>query len=213
MREEMAGLVYPVFRHGLRTLDRLRAGDKLDLAKEQADLKGLLKTATEARRWPDYGGDGERFLGVRYALACWLDEVFILYSPWGEAWNEAKLETALYGTTERAFRFWEQAHQAESRGEADALEAFYLCVMLGFRGEYRDDPRRLADWREAVEAQFGRSGPRDWPGPPELPPTTNVPPLTARAGLRRLAVAAAVVLAVVVVVASFIAVLRLGGRV
>jgi type VI secretion system protein ImpK len=210
MREEMAGLVYPVFRHGLRALDRLRAGDRLDLGAEQAALRGHLKTATEARRWPDYGGDGDRFLGVRYALACWLDEVFILYSPWGEAWNEAKQETALYGTTDRAFRFWEQAQQAESRGEADALEAFYLCVMLGFRGELRDDARRLSDWREAVEAQFGRAGPRDWAGPPELPPTTNVPPLTAREGLRRLAVAAAVVLGVLVVAVSFFVVSRFG---
>src|SRR4051812_8463211 len=209
MREELAEVVYPVFRHGLRTLERLEAGDRLNLGEEQAALRGLLKTATEARRWPDYAGDGDHFLGVRYALACWLDEVFILYSPWGEAWNEAKLETALYGTTERAFRFWEQAQQAESRGESDALEAFYLCVMLGFRGELRDDPQRLHDWREAVEAQFGRTGPRAWPGPPELPPTTNVPPLTARSGLRRLAVAAAGTLGAVVVAAAFFVVHRL----
>ena len=35
------------------------------------------------------------FLGVRYALACWLDDIFILDSVWREQWNANKMEYAL----------------------------------------------------------------------------------------------------------------------
>jgi glycosyltransferase involved in cell wall biosynthesis len=37
--------------------ERLEKGEKLDLAVEQAQLRTLLKSESEARRWPDYGGD------------------------------------------------------------------------------------------------------------------------------------------------------------
>ena len=42
----------------------------------------------------------------------WLDELFILYSSWESAWNERKLEGSLYGSNDRAWRFWEQARIA-----------------------------------------------------------------------------------------------------
>src|SRR5947209_13972033 len=119
----------------------------------------MLLTESEARRHPDFGGEGERpaqtpaseaapagrpFLGVRYALACWLDELLILNSPWSAAWNERKLEAALYGTNDRAWKFWEQAELAAARPTTDALEGFFLCVVLGFRGELGLEPERFA---------------------------------------------------------------------
>src|SRR5205807_5159764 len=120
--------------------------------------KGLLLTDVEARRNVDFGGGGgrdqsprdqggladeateagDRFLGVRYALACWLDEFFILNTPWEKKWNERKLEVELYGTNDRAWKFWRQAELALALPQDDAVEAFFLCVMLGFRGQYRD---------------------------------------------------------------------------
>jgi type VI secretion system protein ImpK len=185
MEAELENVVYPIFRHGLRLRQRLRSGDRCDLTLEQADLKGLLRTANEARRWPSYGGDGGAFLGIRYALTCWLDELFILDSPWSQHWTERKLEETLYGTNDRAFQFWEQARLAEARAETDALEAYYLCVVMGFRGELREQPAKVGSWCEAAEATLGQQRTAAWPGPPELAVGTNVRRLRARERLRR----------------------------
>jgi hypothetical protein len=110
MREEIADLVHPVLSYGLLLQERLKRGEAPDFDTEQAVLKGRLGTDLEARRIPEYGGDaagldgvgglpqaagGERFLGIRYALACWLDEIFILDSPWSRAWAEKQFESAV----------------------------------------------------------------------------------------------------------------------
>src|SRR6266852_5305509 len=104
MREEIANLVHPVFVYGLRLKERLDLGESGSAAR----------MSMGGRRSP------EVFLGIRYALACWLDEVFILDSPWGRIWNERKIEEALYGTNDRAWFFWEQAQHAANRTGVDA---------------------------------------------------------------------------------------------
>jgi len=226
MRDELAKVVFPVLNYGLRLKDRLEHGDEPDLHAEQATLRKLLKGDAEARRWPDYGGQGadaidisrtgsgsrptDRWLGARYALACWLDEIFILDTSWESAWNEQKIEEALYGQNERAYKFWEQVRMAESRVEADALEVFYLCVMLGFRGELRDHADRLRAWRDATEAQINKGQQQKWPGPQEQQPATNVPPLRGRDKLRRVMLAVGLVIALLVPAAAFYVVNQLG---
>src|SRR4051794_28497599 len=160
MRKEIADLVYPVINYALQLKRRVDRGEDVSLSHEQAQLKGLLKGEAAARRWPEYAGDApaggfddsgrgstEYFLGIRYALACWLDEIFILDSPWKAEWNERSLETALDGHRDRAWKFWAQTRKAEARPEKDALEVFFLCVMLGFRGGLRDGPDALRTWR------------------------------------------------------------------
>src|SRR5688572_20221525 len=127
MREQIANLVYPILSHGISIRERLARGEHLELATEQATLKGMLRSELEAKRISEFGSEGETsqsvsrmdsgsrradsFFGVRYAMVCWLDELFIVDSPWVEQWNERKLETTLYGTNDRAWKFWEQAKQ------------------------------------------------------------------------------------------------------
>jgi type VI secretion system protein ImpK len=231
MREEIANVVHPVLARGLDLRGRLLAGEEPVFAAEQAALLGLLGGEREARRWPAYGGDepaagggelipyaGPRapasevapaygpFLGGRYALACWLDELFILDTPWSQRWNEQKLEVRLYSSNDRAWKFWEQARQAADRTDTDALEVYFLCVMLGFTGELVDDPARLAGWIAATRSQLLRAGQGQWRAPPGLDPGTHVPPLRGRRALKRmLLTASAVLLAVVPVVALFLA--------
>ena len=58
-------------------------------------------------------GQSDRgFLGMRYALACWLDEILI-DAGWRE-WDENKLESALYRTNIRYSNFWNQARLADA---------------------------------------------------------------------------------------------------
>src|SRR4051812_38641783 len=115
MQEELANLVHPVLHYGLALKERLQRGDAPSLDLEQTRLKTMLLTELDAGQYPEYGGEGGvggfgtaiegrpaamaasgNFLGARFALTCWLDELFIVHSPWSSAWNERKLEVALY---------------------------------------------------------------------------------------------------------------------
>jgi type VI secretion system protein ImpK len=216
MQESIAHLVHPVFSYGLQLKERLDRGDSPTFEIEQAALKGLLLSEIEARRWADFGGDADtqsegrargsqQFFGIRYALVCWLDELFIMNSSWSARWNERKLEVALYGTNDRAWKFWEQARLAESRGGADAVDVYFLCVMLGFRGELREEPERLQAWVAATRSQVMRSHLQEWPYPPELEPPSSVPPLDGTEKFRRMLVVAGVVLLVLVPLMTIVA--------
>jgi type VI secretion system protein ImpK len=232
MRDEYANLVHPVFTYALRLRERLRRHEQVTFDSEQMALKGLLMSEHEARRWTEFGGAGpshghgeslsmtrtsgagrrsaDHFLGIRYALACWLDETFIIDSPWATLWNERSLETALYNSRDRAWMFWDQARLAEGRPGSDALEVFYLCVMLGFRGELRDDPDRLKRWTDAIGARIAREQSKEWPQPPELEVPSNVPPLYGRERFQRMVVVAAVVTLSVIPILAFFLVNFLG---
>ena len=65
----------------------------------------------------------------------------------------------------------------QARPTRDALEVFYLCVMLGFRGEMAGKPVELNAWRDAVEAQIMHGDDRAYTPPPGLKLTPNVPEL------------------------------------
>jgi type VI secretion system protein ImpK len=233
MREEIANLVHPVFTYGLNLRDRLEQGETPDLGGEQAALKGLLLSDYEARRWADFGGEGapdqsvgggisgmadgsrrgsDHFLGIRYALACWLDELFTLGSSWGAEWTEQRMEWALYRSNDRAWKFWDQARRAEARPGTDALEVFFLCVMLGFRGDLRDEPDKLRAWAGSTQARIARGQGQEWPVPPERgDPPTHVPPRHARERLQRVVLTGGVLLLGVIFAVAFVVVRQLSG--
>jgi type VI secretion system protein ImpK len=228
MRDDIAGIVHPVLTYGLRLKERLERGETADFANEQAALKGLLGTESQAKANVDYGGDApdmgmtrlgagettrrgsDHFLGIRYALVCWLDETFILDSPWETEWNERKLEEQLYGSNDRAWKFWEQARRAEGRSGTDALEVYYLCVVLGFRGDLRDEAEKLKGWANAAATRIGRGQGQEWPVPPEKEAPINVPPLRGRERLQTMVTVGGVLVGVLVTVLAFLLVYQFG---
>jgi type VI secretion system protein ImpK len=172
MRDEIAALVCPVLHHGLQLRDRVKKNPPLDTFKaEQHKLVELLEG--EGERHPDYIGDakrdhqdGDKFLGIRYALACWLDEIFIdPTSEWGRHWTEDSLEWRLFQSRDRAWKFWLQAEKAAAQVGNDALEGYYLCVILGFRGEKRDQADSIRNWVNSTQRRIVRAQKE----PPPLP--------------------------------------------
>jgi type VI protein secretion system component VasF len=141
MRDEIAKSVHPFLVAGLELKERVSRNAGLDLAQEQAVLKGILSRVADPIGEKASASDG--YLGVRYPLACWLDEVMILQTPWSSQWTDNKLETALFGTTDRAWMFWEQAEKAKGRQGSTALEIFLLCIVLGFQGKFRGQQAEL----------------------------------------------------------------------
>jgi type VI secretion system protein ImpK len=182
MSEDTARVVYPIFRHGLRLKERLRHGERPDLDTVQNELRNLFAAG------PTKGMD-DPFLGFLYPLACWLDDIFILdpESPWRQEWKDKTFEGALFQSRDRASLFWEQCRMAEMRADTNALAVFYLCVMLGFRGQLRDDPNGLREWRDRIEPVLGGVQAEEWPDrPPELP--VKPPDVDALTALQRLRV-------------------------
>ncbi len=200
MRDEIARLVYPVLQQGLSLRHLLNSsGPRPDFEKEQSLLLRHL-TPDDTRGASDFmpekrsgARSTDSFLGIQYALACWLDEIFILDSPWEKEWTDRKLETALFDTNLRARLFWEQARRAETRQGDDALEAFFLCVMLGFQGDLRDQPQELQAWIEKTRRRLSEGLKREPLAPVEVEPPTNVPPLRARDRVARMLVVCGVI--------------------
>jgi type VI secretion system protein ImpK len=199
MNEQLARHIHQVLGAGLDLKERLERGERPSFDIEHAKLKGLLLGDGELRYQTDYVGDAkdasaassvrttqgalrgtEPFLGARYALASWLDEIFVEDSPWSTVWKEQTLEVALYGgSSQRAWRFWEQAKKAEARPGADALEAYLWCVMLGFRGEPPPD-LNPGQWVEGVRKRLVAARSQDFSLPPERELPTFVPVLRGR---------------------------------
>jgi type VI secretion system protein ImpK len=218
MPNDLTKHVLEVISYGLSLKERLAGGDSLLLDAENAKLKQMLWGDGAVRGHPDYGDnvprpvpyDSREFLGVRYALACWVDEIFISdpTCAWTDEWQSVTLESAIYGgSQERAWRFWSQAELAEKRPGAEALEAYLWCVMLGFRGQPQVTVEP-AQWVDRVRKRVLQARQQEAKMPADLNLRTNVPALRGRDRLRSatrvmVVVAAAGLFALTAVVARY----------
>jgi type VI secretion system protein ImpK len=225
MRQEIADLVFPVFRAGILLRKRLlgRKADEMDIQREQETLKMLLNKRPPDEAAREYLGDqryadprhsadsrGDSYLGIRYALTCWLDEIIIQDDiPWKDQWNETKLEEAdsLFRSNDRAWRFWDQAKLASARGLRDAQEVYYLCVLLGFRGNKDGQPDQLQEWRQAAESQLEE---RTFTPPTEIKPKYRMRRLSGAQGKRKMLVFAIVSAVFIIMAVVVLAVMALG---
>ena len=147
MTPKFSTAVDPVFQDALGLLERIAGGENPSPKEEAVRIRGWLDQA-EAHL-----GRGQDWQLAKYALVAWGDET-LLDAPWeGRSWwNEHKLEWEIFGSNDRFYLFFDKAKEATTLPQKDALETFYICVVLGFRGLYRDpvaaaalaEPRQLA---------------------------------------------------------------------
>ena len=202
MQDKIARQVHQVFGYGLEAEGTARGGERPHFEAEQTKLRGLLLGDSEIRYIAEYAGEGasqtgssirtsqgalrgaEPFLGIRYALACWLDEVFIADSPWSQQWTESMMEVALYGGSSlRAVRFWEQAKRPRpGPGPTDwkFSSGAWRSDSAASRGG-RDQSAAMG--RGRPQASPERICPGIWPATREGP--ANICSGTARAGAVR----------------------------
>lgn len=134
MKPSFAKAVDPVFRYVLDLMERIEKTPDLSVAQERQTINEWIAHAGsffhESRDW-DY---------AKFALVCWIDEVLIR-TPWAgrEFMRENTFEQEHYGTRDRARDFYVKSEEAKRSGCSDALEVYYICVVLGFRGIY-DSP-------------------------------------------------------------------------
>ena len=149
MRAEIARLVYPVIACGLNVKERLARGDDLDVSMEQMNLKTLLLSRQQCSNGPTLGATAAATSSACATLGLLAGRDFILDSSWSEVWKARQLGACAVRHQRSGLEVLEQADRAGVRQMV--LETFYLCMLLGFRGNYVDDPVCLADYRRTGE--------------------------------------------------------------
>jgi type VI secretion system protein ImpK len=134
MTPRFSKAVDPIFTHVIRTLDRIERHQDITPQHEQHEILSRIEKA-EA----DLGGSAEWHL-AKYAIVAWIDDAMIFAEwPGNRWWQENPLEVQLYRERVAAYKFFQDAKEAAALQQKDALEVFYVCVMLGFYGAYRPE--------------------------------------------------------------------------
>lgn len=186
MTPSFAQAVDPISLHVLDLLDRLSMGRESSPADERLRIISLIDQA-EAQL-----GSGREWELAKYAITSWIDEM-MLEAAWSgrDWWTNNVLEVELFNTRLCNEQFFLKAREAAALNRRDALEVFYTCVILGFRGLYRDPelavmfnrahglPDDLATWtrQAAMSIRVGQDRPA-LAGPQRE--ITGAPPLRAK---------------------------------
>lgn len=133
MTPNLAQAVDPILLHVLNLLDRIGNNEQPSAPDEQMRIRVLLDQAEAIV------GAGREWDLAKYALVSWIDEVLV-DAPWdgSDWWSNQVLEVELFKTRLCNEQFYVRAQEASTLSNRDALELYYVCVILGFRGLYRD---------------------------------------------------------------------------
>jgi type VI secretion system protein ImpK len=189
MTPPFALAVDPIFMYVLALLDRISRAAKPAAQEERARIRVLIDEA-EAKL-----GNGTEWQLAKYALVSWIDEMLVdAFWDGREWWSNNVLEIELFNSRECHEQFFLKAKQASALAGRDALEVFYVCVIMGFRGLYLDAglsamiaqslnlPSDLNDWAKqtALAIRLGQ-GREPLPAPRvEIP---GAPPMRSRASV------------------------------
>lgn len=201
MSPQFAAAVDPVFLKVLALMEKVEQDNVSSPEWERQAIESALREADS------HLSDGSGWTLAKYALASWIDDLLIS-TPWSgrDWWESNSLEFALFKSRDRATKFYVKAKEAAELTRRDALEVFYLCVVLGFRGLYNlseveilagqlDLPSSITAWKKntagALQLRQGRPPIREAPRV-----ATGAPPLESRF----LAVGSAVVTVILAIV-------------
>jgi len=140
MSPHFAKAVDPIFLYVLDLLDRISRNETTEPELERAKITKHLATAETKL------GQSDSWKLAKYGLVCWIDEVLI-DTPWDgqDLFTNSPLEFEFFNSALRHHQFYERAREAARLLDRDALEVFYVCVLLGFRGIYaNEDPEERA---------------------------------------------------------------------
>lgn len=77
---------------------------------------------------------------IKFALAAFVDETILTNNfPLREVWEANPLQLEYFGEHLAGVKFFERldAMLKNPAADADALEVYYLCLLLGFKGKYK----------------------------------------------------------------------------
>jgi type VI secretion system protein ImpK len=185
MSPQFSTIVDPIFLKVIALMDRIEKNSVTSPDWERQTLETLFRES-EAQ-----ASDGAAWTLAKYALVAWIDDLLIS-SPWSgrDWWESNSLEFAMFKTRDRATKFFINGKEAAELPRRDALEVYYLCVILGFRGLYKlreaeliaaqlNLPMTISAWIKntaaAIQLRQGRPPIRETPQP-----SSGAPPLESR---------------------------------
>ena len=117
---------------------------------------GLINRQDE--RLKSIGVSNEAFREARFAVLSWVDEM-ILNSKWSQRAQWQHLMLTYYGTLNAGEEFFRRLDALPSQAN-DVREIYYLCLSLGFQGEYAftNGARELQAMRQRLYKQLSASG-------------------------------------------------------
>jgi type VI secretion system protein ImpK len=133
VRADFAKAIDPIFIATLSIVERIEQSDRLVVADERATLLRKIDDAEVQL------GNTPEWQLSKYAVCAWIDQLLI-DAPWqGKGWwKDNCLEKKYFGRRDAYEAFFQRATEAANQSRKDALEVYYLAVVLGFRGFYVD---------------------------------------------------------------------------
>jgi type VI secretion system protein ImpK len=180
MSHDFAAVVDPIILYVLQLLDRISKIEDLDPEVLNRRLRSMLDEAE--RKLP--ARQQEWFL-ARFALVAWIDEELSTRAPWEHRsyWANHTLQFHYEGRQDGREEFFRRADEACRLPRKDAIEVFFMCVVLQFKGVYDETPGlplpadielpsgarvppRIEDWMRTM---------REWISARQPPPIDNRP--------------------------------------
>ena len=130
---DIVGIASPV----LELIMQVRAGIIQPSEEMRATVDGLLRDM-EARA-TEVGHSSEQVQAAKFALASFVDETVLMQDfPLREYWEKNPLQLEYFGEHLAGIKFYERLDAMLKRPEAavDAIEVYYICLLLGYRGRY-----------------------------------------------------------------------------
>lgn len=167
MTPKFAKAVDTVFLGVLDLLERIERNQSIMVSDERTRIQKKIDHA-EAQL-----GATQDWHLAKYALVSWIDSMLI-GAPWegNNWWENNPLERTYFFDRNAYTQFYTKAREAAALPNKDALEVYYICVVMGFRGLYGDAqgtmlaeqmglPPRLDDWarQTAASIQLGQGRP------------------------------------------------------
>ncbi len=167
MDRTLATAVSPVIETTLAILDDIRSRPSdWDVGQVQ-DAQIRIQKAMEKAQRQLQPKDDISWRRIQYALVAWIDEQCISL-PWqgSDWWKNNSLEVATFRTKNSHNDFYVHAEEAVRKNDTNAIQIFFLCVVLGFRGIYIDlrsnNPEYVQRAQEFINRFQLKMDLRDW---------------------------------------------------
>jgi type VI secretion system protein ImpK len=131
---DLTSLSAPVFESVLK----LRAGILLPSAELRPSFERMLEEVEQRAATQRRGA--AQVQAVKFALAAFVDEMVLSESfPLHEKWENNPLQLKYFGEHLAGVKFFDRLDEmmAQAELDADVVEVYYLCLILGFKGQYK----------------------------------------------------------------------------
>lgn len=184
--KDLVSLATPI----LEMVMRIRAGQLVPSAAMRQTVAAWLKELET--RGAQLGYKEQQLQNTKFALAAFVDETVLAGGfPVRNEWERSPLQLEYFQEQFAGVKFFERLDSLlkNAEQEADVIEVYYLCLLLGFKGKYHiyledqlpgvlnnvaEHLRRVGRLRESVLSPHWKRN--DQPAPPQ---ETKVPVLPA----------------------------------